>query len=678
MVKLLIRKALNDQLSKELNMPLIYMSDNNTNITDEYMYMTYKNNTISVRVSNNDCFKPHENNIKNVLYVSLNHRKNLQLCLEDVIDVKLNTNGLKPGQVILKSIAINGVRKYNNKLVQTSLEEINRLVATQLKDLIIMPGFYYIIDHPKSKTKFDVSFETYNNQPIYYKDESYGFKIEKIETLSKTVSKRLLVVDSHLQDLGIFKNDFNLEKLGIGGLKKECQELFRRAFCSRTCDPALIKDLDISHCKGVILYGPPGTGKTLIARQLARIMNSHPPKVVNGPEILNKFVGGSEENLRELFRDAEDEFKSKGEFSKLHVIIFDEFDCIARQRSDSGSSGTQVASNVVNQLLSKMDGIESLNNILVIGLTNRFDLIDNALLRPGRFEVHINIGIPEAGDRLEILQIHLKKYIEKNILSKADITLEELVSLTENFTGAEIAGLVRSVSSFAIEREVSKLDDQKKPLMINSEQLELTREDFIQSIKIINQNKSRRDSLIDILVPDLSLEWSEKILNQSSLVRKEIENYLDRTKNEDEEPISSKNYYGQSYKLLITGGKRKGKSTLAVELAKELKITNLIYSSNFDLLGKLDYQKEQYLKKIFQESMVSRESIIIIDDLDQILELGVHKYNLDYSRSLYHCFQTLFSVPINNKLIFIITATSPKDIENIGLDEVFHSKILLD
>jgi vesicle-fusing ATPase len=149
----------------------------------------------------------------------------------------------------------------------------------------------------------------------------------------------------------------------------------------------------------MILYGPPGTGKTLIARKISQVLNCNEPKVVNGPEIFDKFVGGSEENVRKLFAEAESEQQSKGDDSELHVIIFDEIDAICRKRG-STSGGTGVNESVVNQLLSKIDGVDSLSNILIIGMTNRLDMIDEALLRPGRFEIHLEIGLPDDKGRI--------------------------------------------------------------------------------------------------------------------------------------------------------------------------------------------------------------------------------------------------------------------------------------
>lgn len=145
-------------------------------------------------------------------------------------------------------------------------------------------------------------------------------------------------------------------------------------------------------------------GKTLIARQIGKMLNGKEPKVVNGPEILNKYVGASEENVRKLFEEAEADQAAHGEASELHVIIFDEIDAICKSRG-SVNSGAGVHDTVVNQLLTKIDGVDSLNNILLIGMTNRKDMLDEALLRPGRLEVQVEIGLPDDKGRLQILQV---------------------------------------------------------------------------------------------------------------------------------------------------------------------------------------------------------------------------------------------------------------------------------
>ena len=215
----------------------------------------------------------------------------------------------------------------------------------------------------------------------------------------------------------IFKEDITFQSMGIGGLDAQFAEIFRRAFNSRRYPASVLEKYGVKHCKGMLLYGPPGTGKTLIARQIAKALNCSEPQVVDGPQIFDKYVGGSEKKIRELFEPAEKDQKENGDESELHIVIFDEIDAICRQRGSVGSSGTGVHESVVNQLLSKIDGVDSLNNVLVIGMTNRLEMIDEAMLRPGRLEVHLEIGLPDEAGRLQILQIHTKQMAKHGLLA---------------------------------------------------------------------------------------------------------------------------------------------------------------------------------------------------------------------------------------------------------------------
>ena len=172
-----------------------------------------------------------------------------------------------------------------------------------------------------------------------------------------------------------------------------------------------------SHVRGILLSGPPGCGKTLLARELARQLGAREPQVVNGPECLSKFVGEAEANIRRLFAPAEAEWAAAGEASALHVIILDEMDAIARARGSVSGDTSGVRDSVVNQLLAKMDGVVEAPNVLVIGLTNRPELLDPALLRPGRLEVKLEVALPDRAGRREILRIHARAMRENGALA---------------------------------------------------------------------------------------------------------------------------------------------------------------------------------------------------------------------------------------------------------------------
>nr|XP_020476732.1 LOW QUALITY PROTEIN: vesicle-fusing ATPase-like [Monopterus albus] len=209
----------------------------------------------------------------------------------------------------------------------------------------------------KCNSKIDIGQMVGDSQVIFEKAEN-----SSLTPVGKAKTK-------HQQT--IINPHWNFEKMGIGGLDKEFSDIFRRAFASRVFPADVVEQMGCKHVKGILLFGPPGCGKTLMARQIGKMLNAREPKVVNGPEILNKYRGESEANIRKLFAKAEEEQKRLGANSGLHIIIFDELDAICKRRGTAASS-TGVHDTVVNQLLSKIDGVEQLNNILVIGMNTEF------------------------------------------------------------------------------------------------------------------------------------------------------------------------------------------------------------------------------------------------------------------------------------------------------------------
>lgn len=195
------------------------------------------------------------------------------------------------------------------------------------------------------------------------------------EKSGESIDSTSLVQLKRLRD--VMKGKVKFEDLGIGGLDELLNSVFKRTFASRMLPPDTVERLKLVHTKGILIHGPPGTGKTLTARQIGTILGARTPKHINGPEIFSSLVGQSEEAIRKIFEASEREWRMKGNNSPLHVIVFDEIDAICKRRDDVNTSGrSRVHDNVVNQLLTKIDGLTTQNNLLVIGVTNRKDLLD--------------------------------------------------------------------------------------------------------------------------------------------------------------------------------------------------------------------------------------------------------------------------------------------------------------
>jgi vesicle-fusing ATPase len=238
-----------------------------------------------------------------------------------------------------------------------------------------------------------------------------------------------------------FREDFTSQ---VGGLQKQIDAIVRRVLDGRVIRPAAEGDngvaadetstalsaaaleseelaaLGLTPVRGLLLYGQPGTGKTLLARQIAKALRARAPKIVSAPELLDRWVGGSEKLVRGLFAEAEAELAAcNGDATRsaLHVIVIDEIDAVFRRRSSGEDSGEATRASVVNQILAKLDGIKEISNILLIGMTNRRELLDEALLRPGRLEVQIEVPLPDKEGRREILQIHFDALRKRGRLS---------------------------------------------------------------------------------------------------------------------------------------------------------------------------------------------------------------------------------------------------------------------
>lgn len=441
----------------------------------------------------------------------------------------------------------------------------------------------------------------------------------------------------------IFRPDFNFEKMGIGGLDKEFSDIFRRAFASRVFPPGVIQKLGIQHVKGMLLYGPPGTGKTLIARQIGKMLNGKEPKVVNGPEVLNKFVGQSEENIRNLFQDAENDYKSNGDEAELHIIIFDEIDAICKQRGMSNSSAG-VGDTVVNQLLSKIDGVNSLNNILVIGMTNRKDMIDEALLRPGRLEVHVEISLPDEHGRQQILRIHTGKMRENGMLAD-DVRLDTLATQTKNYSGAEIEGVCKSAAAFALNRHVDYRDLKKD---VDAAGMKVTMSDFERALTEVQPAFGMgKDDFARCLLGGF-LIYSNRMTHALEAGKR----FRQEVATSERSPLLS---------VLIEGPGGTGKTALAALLAVESGFPFVRFVSPEAYVGFSEVAKCQALAKVFDDAHKSSLSVIVIDNIERLIE-----YSAIGPRFSNIILQTLLvltkRVPPNGRRLLILGTTSCVDI----------------
>jgi len=400
----------------------------------------------------------------------------------------------------------------------------------------------------------------------------------------------------------IIQPGFKFEDMGIGGLDAEFGAIFRRAFASRIFPPGIRERLGIDHVRGMLLYGPPGTGKTLIARQIGKMLNAREPKVINGPEVLNKYVGASEENIRKMFADAEKEQKEKGDESGLHIIIFDELDAVCKQRGSGAGSGTGVGDSVVNQLLSKLDGVDQLHNILLIGMTNRMDMIDEALLRPGRLEVHLEISLPDESGRAQILKIHTTKMRKNNVLEQ-DVSVEELAKLTKNFSGAELNGLVKAATSYAFGRHIKDGTTVKADV----EDIKVMRQDFLSALDDVKP-------LFGVAEEELSKRFRHGIIHYSPFIRDILEDgrlYINQVRKPESSPLLS---------VALHGPPGSGKTALAAKMAIDSGYPFIKLISAEDMIGYSEMQKVQQLDKVFRDAYKSPLSVIVIDSIELLLD----------------------------------------------------------
>ncbi|MDR0912794.1 MAG: CDC48 family AAA ATPase [Methanobrevibacter sp.] len=376
----------------------------------------------------------------------------------------------------------------------------------------------------------------------------------------------------------------------IGGLKEEVKKV-REMIEIPLKRPELFERLGIAPPKGVLMHGPPGTGKTLLAKAVASESDAH-FILINGPEIMSKYVGGSEENLREFFEEAEANAPS--------IIFIDELDAIAPKREETNG---EVERRTVAQLLTLMDGLKSRGQVVVIGATNRPDSLDQALRRPGRFDREIEIGVPDKEERKEVMEIHTR-----GMPISEDVDLTEISETTHGFVGADLEALCKEAAMRVVRRALPDIKtDEEIPKEV-LKKLIVTKNDFKEALKEI-QPSALREILVQI--PDIG--WGDI-------------GGLDDAKQELKEAVEWPLKHPDTFEkfgvkppkgTLLFGSPGTGKTLLAKAVANESD-ANFIAIKGPELLSKWVGESEKGVREVFKKARQTAPTVIFFDEIDSI------------------------------------------------------------
>jgi transitional endoplasmic reticulum ATPase len=377
----------------------------------------------------------------------------------------------------------------------------------------------------------------------------------------------------------------------LGGLTKEIQKI-REMIELPLRHPEIFERVGIEAPKGVLLYGPPGTGKTLLAKAVANETNANFYSIA-GPEIMGKYYGESEERLRGIFKEAQENAPS--------IIFIDEIDSIAPKREEVSG---ELEKRIVSQLLTLMDGLESRGKVVVIAATNRPDSLDPALRRPGRFDREIEIGIPDEKSRLEILQIHTR-----GMPLEPDVKLEEMARVTHGFVGADLQALVKEAALLAVRRVIPEISmDETKVPAKTLNKIKVKMQDFQDALRDVQPSAMR-----EVLVQAPNVKWDD--IGGLTTVKEELTEAV-------EWPLK----YGKLFQkgdvkppkgILLYGPPGTGKTLIAKAVANESE-ANFISIKGPELISKWVGESEKGVREVFRKARAAAPCVIFFDEVDAI------------------------------------------------------------
>jgi transitional endoplasmic reticulum ATPase len=493
-------------------------------------------------------------------------------------------------------IRIDGLTRYNIGASIGEKVSINAVEGVNAEQIVLSPTEKI---HAEGLHEYMISLyqdHIFTTGDTVIVSTQMGSKIQLIVTSTKP-SKPVIVTESTIFKLGTVTKsiDASIPRFtydDLGGLKNEIQKI-REMVELPMRHPELFEKIGIESPKGVLLYGPPGTGKTLLAKAVAGETNSHFTSL-SGPEIMAKHYGESEEKLRDIFKQAEENAPS--------IIFIDEIDSIAPKREEVSG---ELEKRIVSQLLTLMDGMKSRGKVVVIAATNRPDSIDPALRRPGRFDREIEIGIPDEEGRLQVLNIHTRGMpLDKKV------DLKKISKTTHGFVGADLEVLCKEAAMRSLRRILPEINlDEEKVSKEILQKIKITSEDFTDALKEV-----RPSALREVLVQIPNVSWDD--VGGLDKLKEELREAI-------EWPLKHKEAFEYAHVkppkgVLLYGPPGTGKTLIAKAVATTTE-SNFISIKGPELLSKWVGESEKGVREIFRKARMAAPCIIFFDEIDALV-----------------------------------------------------------
>ena len=492
------------------------------------------------------------------------------------------------------TIRIDGQTRKNLGVALNDLLEIKKVKTSPAKSVTLMP-VNDIVTVDKEFTDFVKN--RLKGMPLSQGDEisvmilgnSMDFKIKKVSPKGIVKIERPTQLTILSESSGDKKSGITYEE--VGGLRAEIK-VMREIVELPLRHPELFTRLGIEPHSGILLYGPPGCGKTLLAKVLASESEAN-MLAINGPEIMNKYYGETESKLRDIFKEAKEHSPS--------IIFIDEIDAIAPKREEAYGD---VEKRVVAQLLALMDGLTDRGNVIVLGATNRPDSVDPALRRPGRFDREIEISVPNADGRLEVLQIHTR-----GMPIADDVELKTLSAELNGYTGADMKSLCREAAMKSIRRYLPEIDleTEKIPSKI-LQSMDIKIIDFYDAMHEVVPTALR-----EFYVERSKIYWEN--VGGLDEAKKVLEENLIAAMNEPEKFL--KMGIKPPKGVLLYGPPGCGKTILARALSTESG-GNMILVRGPEILSKWVGESEKAIREIFRKAKSASPCVIIFDEMDSL------------------------------------------------------------